>query len=63
MNKVVGVTNKNIIETEELELSDQVRPGELALSGRYTLKISLEATYSSRTHFVREAELDFEIRE
>jgi hypothetical protein len=62
-NKIVGVTNKKIIESEDLELSDKVRPGELAPSGRYTLKISLEATYSSRTHFVKEKELDFEIRD
>jgi hypothetical protein len=62
-NKMVGKTNMKIIEAEELELSDKVRPGEFAPSGKYTLKISLEATYSSRTHFVKEKELDFEIRD
>ncbi len=60
-NKVVGRTNKNIIEKEDLEVSEKVIPGEIAPPGNYKIKISLEATYSSRTHFVREEELEFEI--
>jgi hypothetical protein len=60
-NRIVGVTNKKILKEEELELSDIVRPGEKAPAGKYSLKISLEATYSSRTHFVRTEEIQFEI--
>lgn len=57
------MTNKKIVEEEELELSTIVRPGEKAPPGIYILKISLEATYSSRTHFVRTEEVRFEINE
>lgn len=60
-NRIVGVTNKKIVEEEELDLSTIVRPGEKAPPGIYILKISLEATYSSRTHFVRTEEVRFEI--
>jgi hypothetical protein len=60
-NKVVGRTNKKIIEMEDLEVSEKVKPGEVAPAGKYSIKIFLEATYSSRTHFVREEELKFEI--
>lgn len=62
-NKVVGRTNTKIIEEEDLELSERVLPGNLVPPGKYILKISLEATYSSRTHFIREEELEFEIKE
>jgi hypothetical protein len=62
-NRIVGVTNKRIIEKEDLDVSESVRPGELAPKGKYSLKIFLEATYSSRTHFVKEEELAFEIDE
>jgi hypothetical protein len=60
-NRIVGVTNKKIIEEDNLEVSKLIRPGEKALTGKYTIKISVEATYSSRTHFVRTEELEFEI--
>jgi hypothetical protein len=60
-NRTVGITNKLIIENEELEVSNKVRPGEKAPSGKYRIKLSLEATYSSRTHFVRVEEREFEI--
>jgi hypothetical protein len=62
-NRIVSVTNKNIIEEENLQVSELVRPGEKAPTGEYTLKISIEATYSSRTHFVKTEELDFNISE
>ena len=62
-NRIVGVTNKKIIESEELEISEKIRPGEKAPPGKYFLKISIEATYSSRTHFVRTEELQFNIHE
>lgn len=60
-NRTVGMINNKIIENEELEVSDKVRPGEKAPPGKYRIKLSLEATYSSRTHFVRVEELEFEI--
>jgi len=60
-NQTVGVTNKIIIKDEDLEVSDVVRPGEKAPPGLYRIKLSLEATYSSRTHFVRVEEQEFEI--
>jgi hypothetical protein len=60
-NRTVGMTNNKIIEKEELEVSDVVRPGEKVPPGKYFIKISLEATYSSRTHFVRVEENEFEI--
>jgi hypothetical protein len=62
-NKIVSVTNKKIIEEEDLDVSEKVNPPEKAPPGKYLLKIALEATYSSRTHFVREEELEFEIGE
>ena len=62
-NKIVGKTNIKIMEIEDLELSELVSPGKKAPPGRYTLKISLEAVYSSRTHFVRIEELEFQIVE
>ena len=55
------MTNKIIIKDENLEVSDVVRPGEKAPPGMYRIKLSLEATYSSRTHFVRVEEQEFEI--
>lgn len=60
-NRTVGMTNKKIIGNEDLEVSDLVRPGEKAPPGKYRIKLSLEATYSSRTHFVRVEEQEFEI--
>jgi len=60
-NQTVGVTNKIIIKDEDLEVSDVVKPGEKAPPGLYRIKLSLEATYSSRTHFVRVEEQEFEI--
>ena len=60
-NQTVGVTNKTIIQDEDLEVSDVVKPGEKAPPGFYRIKLSLEATYSSRTHFVRVEEQVFEI--
>ncbi len=49
----IGKTNKRILKENEFELSDKVSVGEKAPAGRYKVKFSLEATYSSRTHFVR----------
>ncbi len=60
-NQIVGLTNKKIIEDEDLEVSDVVKSGDKAPSGKYRIKLSLEATYSSRTHFVRVEEQEFEI--
>jgi hypothetical protein len=62
-NKIVGKTNEKIIKEEDLELSPKVTPGKKAPPGEYTLIISLEATYSSRTHFVRTEKFAFEITE
>jgi hypothetical protein len=62
-NQTVGVTNKKIIEDEDLDVSDIVKPGKKVPPGKYRIKISLEATYSSRTHFVRVEEQEFEITE
>jgi hypothetical protein len=60
-NRTVGMTNKKIIKNEELEVSDIVKPGEKAPPGKYRLKLTIEATYSSRTHFVRIEEKEFQI--
>jgi len=62
-NQTIGITNTKIIENEELEVSSIVKPGKKAPPGKYRIKISLEATYSSRTHFVRVEEEEFEIIE
>jgi hypothetical protein len=62
-NRTVGRTNKKILENEELDVSNIVRPGEKVPSGKYLIKLSLEATYSSRSHFMRVEEQEFEIRE
>jgi hypothetical protein len=60
-NRVVGITNKKIIEEEDLDVSTIVSPGEKAPPGKYRIRLSLEATYSSRTHFVRLEEKEFQI--
>ena len=60
-NRIVGVTNKKIIEEEGLDISSTIRPGEKAPPGEYRIKLSLEATYSSRTHFIRTEEKVFQI--
>ena len=60
-NRIVGMTNRKTIEEEDLDVSKIVRPGEKARPGTYKIKLALEATYSSRTHFVRLEEKDFQI--
>jgi hypothetical protein len=60
-NGNIGRKNRKILEKDGLKLSDQYTPGKKAPSGKYRIKLSLEATYSSRTHFMREEEIEFEI--
>lgn len=59
-NGIIGRTHTKVIENEELELSEKAIPRQLVLPGRYKFKISLEATYSSRTHFIRSEVEEFD---
>ena len=58
-NLIVRKPLQRLIENEELELSSITQSGQKAPAGVYYLKFSLEATYSSRTHFVREETKEF----
>jgi hypothetical protein len=58
-NGFVRKTSKKIMDEEEIEFSNQVSIGQIITPGTYRIKLNLEATYSSRTHFVRTAEYEF----
>ena len=59
-NGFVSKTNQRILDENDFELSERVKAGDRAPSGLYKVKFSLEATYSSRTYFIRSEETEIE---
>jgi hypothetical protein len=47
------------LENEGLNPSELIKTGQMAPTGTYQIKISVEATYSSRTHFILEKKEKF----
>lgn len=58
-NGIVQKINKKILQQENFEISENISPGKVAPGGMYRIRFSLEATYSSRTHFMRIEEKKF----
>jgi hypothetical protein len=52
-NGMAVKTGTKFVEKENLIISDIVKPGEQVPPGLYKIRINLEPTYSSRTHFIR----------
>ncbi len=59
-NGIVAKTGVKIVKNEDLTWSDIVTPGKRVPPGTYKIRINLEPTYSSRTHFIRVEEQIFE---